>query len=143
MEVKQMMARMLAEMKAEIRTNQAKADTNVKEIRAGKELLKEMLAKMDAKIDANLKIITEMKSWQEETKAILEKWKANPEETDQNKTRSKAEHEELPKEEATVKPVRAIKKWYGDQNLAIRHCQKLKKRTHSNDGSQKKLAAAC
>jgi hypothetical protein len=53
MEIKQMMARMLAEMKAEI-TNQAKAGTNIKEIRAGKELLKEeMLAKMDANLKVN------------------------------------------------------------------------------------------
>jgi F0F1-type ATP synthase membrane subunit b/b' len=55
-EVKQMMAQMLAEMKPEIRTNQDKADANLKEIRAGQELLKEeILAKMKAKIDTNQK----------------------------------------------------------------------------------------
>jgi TATA-binding protein-associated factor Taf7 len=41
-------------MLADIRTNQSKADANLKEIRASQELLKEeMLAKMEAKIDTN------------------------------------------------------------------------------------------
>jgi hypothetical protein len=43
---------MLAKMKAEIRTNQAKAEVNTMEIRACQELLKEeMLAKMNTSQD--------------------------------------------------------------------------------------------
>jgi hypothetical protein len=44
--VEQMMSRLLAEMK----TNQAKMDTSLKEMRAGQELLKE---KMLAKVETN------------------------------------------------------------------------------------------
>jgi hypothetical protein len=62
MEVEQMMAQMLDKMKAEIRTNQAKMEATLKEVRAGQELLKEeMLAKINAsqeqtkaKMDARL-----------------------------------------------------------------------------------------
>jgi hypothetical protein len=42
---------------------------------------------------------------------------------------SKAEHEEVRKEEAARKPVRALKKQHRDKNLAIGCCQKPKKRT--------------
>jgi hypothetical protein len=46
--MQQMMAHLLADTKAEIRTNQAKTDTNRREMRAGQELLKEeMLTKME------------------------------------------------------------------------------------------------
>jgi hypothetical protein len=40
-----------------------------------------------------------------------------------------AMHEEVPKEEAAVKTVRALMEWYGDQHLAIGRCQRLKKWT--------------
>jgi hypothetical protein len=39
---------------------------------------------------------------------------ANPEETV-----SEAMQEEVPKEEVTMKPVRALKKWHGDRYLAV------------------------
>jgi hypothetical protein len=51
-------------------------------------------------------------------------------------------HEEVPKEGTTVKTVRALKKWYGDRHLAVRHCWEPKKRTQGDGGSRKKLAAA-
>jgi hypothetical protein len=51
-------------------------------------------------------------------------------------------HEEVPTEEARVKTVRALKKQYVDQHLAIRHHGQLKKQTHSNGGSLKKFATA-
>jgi hypothetical protein len=57
-------------------------------------------------------------------------------------TESVAVHEEVPTKEAEVKTVRALKKRYGDQHLAVGHCQQLKKWTQGNGGSQKKLAMA-
>jgi hypothetical protein len=61
---------------------------------------------------------------------------ANPEEI-----KSKVVYEEVPKEHAAVKPVRALNKWYLGQNLAAERHQKLKERTRGNCGSRKKLAA--
>jgi hypothetical protein len=43
--------------------------------------------------------------------------------------KSVAEHEEVRREEAKVKPVRVLKKQQGDQNLAVGCCQMPKKRT--------------
>jgi hypothetical protein len=40
-----------------------------------------------------------------------------------------AEQRVVPKEEATVKTVRALKKWYGDQHLAVGCQQQLQKWT--------------
>jgi hypothetical protein len=72
------------------------------------------------------------------TEIYPEKMEANSEEM-----KSVVEHEEVPKEEAVVKPVSALKKWHGDWNLAAGHCQKLKERNQGNVGSWKMLAAAC
>jgi hypothetical protein len=47
---------------------------------------------------------------------------------------------EVPNEETTVKPVRVLKKWHGDQHLAMRCCGQLKKWTQRDGGSWKKLA---
>jgi hypothetical protein len=62
MEMEQMKAHLLAEIKDDIKTNQGKADANLKEMkeemRASQELLKdEMLAKMETnheKVDAKI-----------------------------------------------------------------------------------------
>jgi hypothetical protein len=51
-----------------------------------------------------------------------------------------AVHDEVPKEEAAVKTVRALKKRYGDWHLAVGHCRQLKKWTQGDGGSQKKVA---
>jgi hypothetical protein len=61
MEMEQMMAYLLANIKAEIRTSQAKTDATLKELKAGQEHLKdEILTKMEinqekmmAKLDAS------------------------------------------------------------------------------------------
>jgi hypothetical protein len=42
---------------------------------------------------------------------------------------SVAVHEQVPKEEAMMKTVRALKEWYGDQHLAVQQCRQLKKWT--------------
>jgi hypothetical protein len=52
-------------------------------------------------------------------------------------------HDEVPKEEATVKTVGALKQQHGDQHLAIGCQDQLKKQTKGNGESWKKLAAAC
>jgi hypothetical protein len=39
--------------------------------------------------------------------------------------------------------IRALKERYGDRHLAIERCRQLKKQTQGDDGSWKKLAAAC
>jgi hypothetical protein len=53
---------------------------------------------------------------------------------------SAAVHEEVPREERTV---RALKKRYGDKHLAVGYHQQLKKWTQGDGGSRKKLAATC
>jgi hypothetical protein len=40
-----------------------------------------------------------------------------------------AEHKEVPKEQAAVKPVRSLKKRHGDRHLAVGRRRKPKKRT--------------
>jgi cob(I)alamin adenosyltransferase len=64
METEQMMAHLLARMKAEIRTNQAKTDANLKEMK------EEMMARLEAKVEAN----------NEKVKPIQEKVVCNHEE---------------------------------------------------------------
>jgi hypothetical protein len=51
-------------------------------------------------------------------------------------------HEEVPKEEAAVQPVRALEKRHGDRNLAVGRHQKPKKRALGDGAFWKKLAAA-
>jgi hypothetical protein len=46
-------------------------------------------------------------------------------------------HEEVPKEEAAAKLVRALKKRHGDRHLAVWHCQKPKKRTQGDGVSRR------
>jgi hypothetical protein len=58
---------------------------------------------------------------------------ANPEEIV-----SEAVHEEVPKEDATVKTFRALKKPHGDWHLAVRRCCQLKKLAQGNGGSREK-----
>jgi hypothetical protein len=52
-------------------------------------------------------------------------------------------HEEVAKEEATVKTVRALKKRYGDWHLATGRFRQLKKPPQGTGGSWKKFVAAC
>jgi hypothetical protein len=52
-------------------------------------------------------------------------------------------HEEVPKEEATVKTARALKTWDGDQHLAVGCRHQLKKQTQGDGGSRQKLTASC
>jgi hypothetical protein len=50
---------------------------------------------------------------------------------------------EVPKEKATVEPIRALEDQYGDRRLAVRRHEQLKKWSWGDGGSQKKMAATC
>jgi hypothetical protein len=56
---------------------------------------------------------------------------------------SKVEHEEVPKKEAAVKLVGALKKRHGDQHLVVGNRKKPKEWTQGDGGSWTTLAAAC
>jgi hypothetical protein len=104
-------------------------------------LLKEM-RNNPAKMDANLKeIIAELRARQKEMMASDEAMEACL--TSKELTSLEAEHEEVPKVEAAVETIRALKKQHGDQHLAVRHCGQPKKWRQSSGASWKKLAAAC
>jgi hypothetical protein len=99
------------------------------------------LVKMSTRMDAWLEEMDSRKetvAFQEVTEAYPEKMEANTEEM-----KPVAVHEEVRKEEATVKPVRALKKWHRGRHLAAGLRGKLKERTKGSSGSLKKLAATC
>lgn len=79
-----------------------------------------------------------MMACQEVMEACLESKEPTSEEIE-----SVMELEGVPKEEATMKHVRALKKWHGNWNLALGHLGQLKKWTQGNGGFWEKLAAAC
>jgi hypothetical protein len=131
MEVEQMMARLLEEM----RTNQPKADANQEE--------------MKAKRDSHHEKLMIMKAGKEKIQAV---WEACLEITDfclvskeptSEETKSKAEHEEVSKEEDAVGTFGPLKGRYRGRHLAVRCRGQPKKRTQGNGGSRKKLIAAC
>jgi hypothetical protein len=78
-----------------------------------------------------------MTACQEVTEAYPEKMETNPEEM-----QSEAVHEEVLKEEASVKSFGAMKKWHRGQNVAAGSYRKPKEQTQGNGGSRKKLAVA-
>jgi hypothetical protein len=57
--------------------------------------------------------------------------------------RSIEEHQDIPKGEAAVMPVREPRKRSRVCNLAVERHQKRKERTWGNSGSRRKSAAAC
>jgi hypothetical protein len=109
------------EIKEDMKTNQTKADANLKETNG------EMIAKTDSQL--------------EKMKFCLGKTEATDLEAHPEERESEAVHEEVPKEEAAVQSVVALKKRHGDRNLAVGCRRKPKKRTQGNGGSRKKFAA--
>jgi hypothetical protein len=90
------------------------------------EQIMKILARMEAKIYANVKEVTaEMRVWRKETTACLE----SKESTSVQIVEFVAVHEEVPKEEATVKTVRELKKRYGYWHLAVGCRRQLQKWT--------------
>jgi hypothetical protein len=103
-----------------------------------------MMAKLDAcqaKMDAWLE---EMKDSRKETTNCQEAMEACREtmEVNSGDLQSLAVHQEVPKEEAAVEIIGAMKDWLGDRHLAVGHHRQLKKRTRGDGGSRQKLAAA-
>jgi phage protein D len=98
------------------------------------------------KIDANIKeIIAEMTAWRKETTACQEGTGAclESKEPTSLEIESVAVHEEARKEEAAVKPIRALKKRHGNRHLVVGGRGQAKKESQGNGGSRKKLVAAC
>jgi hypothetical protein len=171
--MEQMMACLLSEMKAEIRTtgeemktNQAKMDANLKEMKEG------MTARLEAKLGANNEMVVLLQgtffSWldahQAKIEAHHEEWMATMKASQERmkamvdiislrmmeaclekigKNQGEVEMKmEADLEEAMVETIRALEDQYVDWQPAIWRCQQLKKRTQGNGGFQKKLAAA-
>jgi hypothetical protein len=63
-------------------------------------------------------------------------------EPDPGMMQSVGEHQEVPKEEATVMPARGKRKRHTDRNLAAEHRQKPKERARGCCGSQKTVTVA-
>jgi hypothetical protein len=124
------------------------------EITAGQERLKEemkaQMASLVSRIEDNNEkfevlrdiLISQMDALQERIMACLGKTeatdlKANPEEM-----QSKAEHQDVPKEQVVVKPVGGLKKRHRGRNLVAERRWKPKERTRVNCEAWRKLAAA-
>jgi hypothetical protein len=133
---------------------EADQEERKQEIKTGQEhLTGEMKAQMVFHIswieDTNEKfevlqktLISRMEANQERIMVCLGKTEATDLKENPEEMQSKAEHQEVLKEDPIVKLVRGQKKWYRGQNLAPECHQKPKERTLENCGSQKKLAAA-
>jgi hypothetical protein len=111
------------------------------------EITERLLAKIDA-MHEDMKTgrdqrKAERKADQEQRKRMREEifakmdLKANPEER-----QSVGEHQEIPKEEATVMPVGEPKKRRRNRNLAAERRQKLKERTRGYCGSRNRVTVA-
>jgi hypothetical protein len=126
------------------------AETNRK---ADREALKEMLAKMQEKINAEMEAIraetkairdkrmeTNMNDGRKERTACREAREADTEKIQPNPEmmQSIAEHHE----DSQLMPVRGLRKWRGDQNLAAGCHQKPKRRIQASFESRKRLTIA-
>jgi hypothetical protein len=69
--------------------------------------------------------------------ACLEKMESNP-----GELQPVMVHQDVPKEEAMVEMIGALKDRPGDRHLATGHRRKTKKHTQGNGGSQQKLTAS-
>jgi hypothetical protein len=134
MEMEQMLASLLKEMKDEIKeVMEAKQKEKKAQIKAIQE-------KMDA---AHEEMMADMRTWRKEMKASQEMMEA-PLECKGSTLEGRESGmvlREVPKEEAAVKSLRSLRKRQGDWHLATKCCQKLKEWTQGNCGSQRNLAA--
>jgi hypothetical protein len=75
-------------------------------------------------------------AWWKEMTACWEVTEAYPEmmETDPEEMKCVALHEEIPKEDASVKTVRALTERYGDWHVAVRRRRWLLKKGSQGDG---------
>jgi hypothetical protein len=86
-----------------------------------------------------------LRACQSKTAASQAAMEANTEKTepDRGMMQSIVEHQVVPKEKAVVKPVKGWKKRHRGRNPAAGRRGEPKKRTRSDCGSRKKLAATC
>jgi hypothetical protein len=110
---------------------EAEMDAFQEKVNDTQEETKVQVGSLPSWIDGNQEDMTVMLD------ACLEKMEANP-----GEQKSAAVHDEVSKEKATMDTFRALKKWHGDQDLAVGCCGKPKIWTQCKGGSQKKLAAA-
>jgi hypothetical protein len=104
--------------------NQEKMEANLKEIRPSQEHLKrKVLVKLDAHHE---RIMARMDSYLEKMEVSLGKMETMDFEVNSKEKESKAQHEEVSKEEATVETLGALKKLHGDWHLAVGRHGKLK-----------------
>jgi hypothetical protein len=119
MEMQQMLAHLLAEMKANQEKMKAEIKSYQKDMRAS--LKAEIKSAFEDKTDA---VIAGMKDGQKETVACHEMTKARLgcKESCQTEMESEVECREVPMKEATVKSSRVVKKWHRGRHLAA-ECQ--------------------
>jgi hypothetical protein len=130
---------LLARLEARIEANQAKTNTNLKEMR---EEIKCGQAKMRSILNAWIadmkKDRKEAVSCQVTMAACLDSKKLNPEDM-----KSEVEHREIPTEEVAVKSSGIMRKRHRGRHIAVGRCGEPKELTRGDYGSQRKLAAAC
>jgi hypothetical protein len=146
------MAQMMEPMKEclvaimeEMRTNQAKADANLKETK--EEIMTDLKTQIGCLASCIYVNQEKAEACDQEMMVIMEtclgQMKAMNLEASPEEIESEVEHEEVPEEEAAVETLGALKKWYGARDLAVGCRWQLKKQTQGDCGSWKKLAAAC
>jgi hypothetical protein len=136
MEMQQMLAHLLAEM----RSGKEKAEANLKEIMASMRNNQETLVRMEAKMEAAIHSIRSEPD--EKIQHRIENIMECKESTLKDKE-STVERRAVPTEEAAAKSSRIMKKWHRGRHLAAGRRVKPKKLTQGDCGSRWKLAAAC
>jgi hypothetical protein len=148
MEIEQMMARLPVEIKAEIRTNQAKTDVNLREMReemtSGQELLtEELLAKLDVHHERMMASMdTQLEKMEFAVEDNQEEENDTDLETNAGEMESEAGHGEVSKEEDAVQMIGTLKEQYGDRHLDVWRRRQMKKRSQGDGETRKILAAA-
>jgi hypothetical protein len=134
-------------VKAILEEMEAVEEASLEEMKARMDVFEGELGRMDAtrkacleRMEANVE--TSQKSREAESMTDLENVCLGVE-VNREKSEAVVEHQEVPKEEATVEAIGALEDQYGDQHLAKGHGQHPKKQIQGNGGSWKKLAAAC
>jgi hypothetical protein len=100
-----------------------------------------MREEMRAKLDAHHKRMMARMDSAEENGGLCRKDRGHGFGGNSRRKVFESEQQEVPKEEATMKTVRALKERYGDWYLAVEHCQHPQKWTHGDGGSWKMLTA--
>jgi hypothetical protein len=150
----QQIIEMLARMDASMKANQEKADAHQRRMDAMHKKMARMDAwltdtndnrqetmacqeKTEARLEEEEPTSADMKTSQESTDADIEKT-----EPDSGMMQSVVEHQEVPREDATVMPVGEPRKRRRDRNLDARRRRKQQERAQIKDGCRKNLFAA-